>query len=226
SKNEQGEEDSKDVKKMSPFVTLEPAFETLNGKKFDGRILKTPWLLLKYYQYYNLIYRFLKLHLLWIHFTIKHLLSLMKAEPIKGLLLNNLRVYGGCRVLFDSSEIPEKCISSSTQPDVDDLIDLTFAKDYVEQMVLDVRTKDEISPTLRTIVYQFDDDNRRPEVHQFSGLNWKKQRPTKQADPMGYDHDHSGYWETSGADGSFSVHHEHESPSGRTVLSSRYRLQR
>ncbi|GAB2212431.1 hypothetical protein Droror1_Dr00020396 [Drosera rotundifolia] len=84
---------------MSPFSTLEPAFETLNVKKFDGMILKTPWLLLKCYQYYNLIYRFLKLLLLWIHFTIKHPLSLMKAEPIKGFLMNNLGVYGKPRRL-------------------------------------------------------------------------------------------------------------------------------
>ncbi|GAB2233796.1 hypothetical protein Droror1_Dr00003025 [Drosera rotundifolia] len=202
-KIEQGEEDNKDVKKMSPFATLEPLFETLNVKKFDAAFAVDP---------------------------LYHQTSAQFDEGgAKGLLLNNLGVYGGCRVLFDSSEIPEKCISSSTQPDVDDLIDLTFAKDYVEQMVLDVRTKDEISPTLRTIVNQFDDDNTRPEVHQFSGLNQKKQRPTEQADPMGYDHDHSGWdanddcgaWniehddltstvveETIGADGSFPEHHE------------------
>ncbi|KAL9263955.1 Condensin complex subunit 2-like protein [Drosera capensis] len=224
-KIEQGEEDSKDVKKvlifmrhayscsimilsdsslqMSPFATLEPSFETLNVKKFDATFAVDP---------------------------LYHQTSAQFDEGgAKGLLLNNLGVYGGCRVLFDSSEIPEMCISSSTQPDVDDLIDLTFAKDYVEQMVLDVRKKDEISPTLRTIVNQFDDDNRRPEVHQFSGLNQKNQRPTGQADPMGYDHDHSGWdanddcgaWniehddrtstaakETSGADGSFPENHE------------------
>ncbi|KAL9262018.1 Condensin complex subunit 2-like protein [Drosera capensis] len=180
-KIEQGEEGTKDVKKISPFATLEPAFETLNVKKFDAAFAVDP---------------------------LYHQTSAQFDEGgAKGLLLNNLGVYGSCRVLFDSSEIPEKCISSSTQPHVDDLIDLTFAKDYVEQMVLDVRKKDEISPTLRTIVNQFDDDNRRPEVHQFSGLNQKKKRPTGQADPMGYDHDDSG-WDPSDDCGAWNIEHD------------------
>lgn len=34
--------------------------------------------------------------------------------------------------------------------------------EYVEQMVLNMRMKDEISPTLRNIVNRFDEDNRRP----------------------------------------------------------------
>lgn len=41
----------------------------------------------------------------------------------------------------------------------------------VEQMVLNMRMKDEISPALRTIVNQFDENNRRPSDFQFSGQN-------------------------------------------------------
>jgi len=40
--------------------------------------------------------------------------------------------------------------------------DLLCSVDCVEQMVLDMRVKDEISPTLRTIVNLFDESNRRP----------------------------------------------------------------
>ena len=41
--------------------------------------------------------------------------------------------------------------------------------DCVEQMVLSMHTKDEISPTLRVIVNQFDENNRRPPDFQFAG---------------------------------------------------------
>ena len=46
----------------------------------------------------------------------------------KGLLMNNLGVYGGCRVLFDSMEVPAKCMTSENQHDSSDTIDLSFAK--------------------------------------------------------------------------------------------------
>lgn len=45
----------------------------------------------------------------------------------KGLLLNNLGIYGGCRVLFDSQEVPAKCISSVSDTNSSNLIDISFA---------------------------------------------------------------------------------------------------
>lgn len=42
--------------------------------------------------------------------------------------MNNLGVYGRCRVLFDSSEVPGKCISSDNQHDKPDTVDLSFAR--------------------------------------------------------------------------------------------------
>lgn len=118
----------------------------------------------------------------------------------KGLLMNNLGVYGGCRILFDSLEVPGKCIASQNEHDISDTIDLSFARgmlsfessgktvaalqvetfnmnrdllvffiDCVEQMVLNMHIKDEISPTLRGIVNQFDENNRRPSDFQFYG---------------------------------------------------------
>lgn len=45
----------------------------------------------------------------------------------KGLLLNNLGIYGGCRVLFDSQEVPAKCISSINDTTSSNHIDISFA---------------------------------------------------------------------------------------------------
>ena len=55
----------------------------------------------------------------------------------KGLLLSNLGVYGGCRVLFDSFEVPEISITSHRQAEQSELIDLSFAKgtDYFLSVV-------------------------------------------------------------------------------------------
>ncbi|KAM1767703.1 hypothetical protein ACFX12_045765 [Malus domestica] len=123
-------------KKISPLSTLESSFEALNVKKFDVAFAVDP---------------------------LYHQTSAQFDEGgAKGLLMNNLGVYGGCRVLFDSSEVPGKCIASDNQLDKSDTIDLSFASEYVEQMVLNMRIKDEISPTLRSLVDRFDEDNRRP----------------------------------------------------------------
>ena len=46
----------------------------------------------------------------------------------KGLLLNNLGVYGGCRVLFDSLEVPRNCMSCSVQSNISETIDISYAK--------------------------------------------------------------------------------------------------
>lgn len=54
-------------------------------------------------------------------------------------------------------------------------ISLSYLTEYIEQMVLDVQMKDEITPTLRIIVDQFDEDNRRPTDHVF-------QKPEEQND--------------------------------------------
>lgn len=47
--------------------------------------------------------------------------------------------------------------------------DLLSSVDCIDQMVLDMRVKDEISPSLRTIVNQFDESNRRPTDIQLQG---------------------------------------------------------
>lgn len=42
--------------------------------------------------------------------------------------MNNLSVYGKGRVLFDSQEVPGKCMISENQDDISDKIDLSFAR--------------------------------------------------------------------------------------------------
>lgn len=53
----------------------------------------------------------------------------------KGLLMNNLGVYGACRVLFDSQEVPAKCMASQNQSDTSDTIDLSFVRGVLKNML-------------------------------------------------------------------------------------------
>uniref|UniRef100_A0A5B7B666 Condensin complex subunit 2 n=1 Tax=Davidia involucrata TaxID=16924 RepID=A0A5B7B666_DAVIN len=123
-------------RKVSPLSTLESSFEALNVKKFDVAFAVDP---------------------------LYHQTSAQFDEGgAKGLLLNNLEVNSDCRVLFDSLEVPGKCMSCAIQHDKIDTIDISFARESIEQMVLNMHVKNEISPTLRDIVNQFDEDNRRP----------------------------------------------------------------
>ncbi|KAK7257564.1 hypothetical protein RIF29_31617 [Crotalaria pallida] len=144
---ESGQEESKKEtsKKLSPLSTLESSFDVLNVKKFDAAFAVDP------------LYR--------------QTTAQFDEGGAKGLLMNNLGVYGGCRVLFDSQEVPAKCMANQNQHDVSDTIDLSFMRDCVEQMVSDMRTKYEISPSIRTIVNQFDENNRRPTDFQVHDQN-------------------------------------------------------
>ncbi|KAJ7963760.1 Condensin complex subunit 2 [Quillaja saponaria] len=115
-------------KKISPLSTLESSFEVLNAKKFDVAFVVDP---------------------------LYHRTSSQFDEGgAKGLLLNNLGVYGGCHVLFDSFEVPGKCKSSPVPNDYSDMIDLLFAKESIEQIVITIPTTTDISPTLKEIVSQ------------------------------------------------------------------------
>ncbi|KAF8414131.1 hypothetical protein HHK36_002130 [Tetracentron sinense] len=133
---EEGRSKKELEKKMSPLSTLESSFEALNVKKFDAAFVVDP---------------------------LYHQTSAQFDEGgAKGLLLNNLGVYGDCRVIFDSLETPGMCMSCSTRSNVSDMIDISFAREYIEQMVINMPTKNDISPTLRDIISQFDRDNQRP----------------------------------------------------------------
>ncbi|CAN1843557.1 Condensin complex subunit 2, partial [Linum perenne] len=96
----QGKKDTE--KRISPLSTLEPSFEALNVKKLDVAFAVDP---------------------------LYHQTSAQFDEGgAKGLLLNNLGVYGGCRVLFDSQEVPGKCFTSENQCGRNESVDLSFAK--------------------------------------------------------------------------------------------------
>ncbi|XP_020265059.1 condensin complex subunit 2-like isoform X2 [Asparagus officinalis] len=166
-------------RKLSPLTTLESSYEALNIKKFD------------------------------VAFTVDPLYHQTSAQfdegGAKGLLLNNLGVYGSCRVIFDSFESPEKDILTEPQNHDADVIDLTFAKEIIEQMISYLPTKSDISPTLRDIVSQFDEDNCRP-----SAVVTVEEPPLVQDDTDDYDHPEvEGNFDDCGA---WSIdHNEHAS---------------
>ncbi|GAB2215043.1 hypothetical protein Drorol1_Dr00019417 [Drosera rotundifolia] len=211
-KVDQEEGSSKEFKKMTPTSTLESSFEALNLKKFDAAFAVDP---------------------------LYHQTSAQFDEGgAKGLLLNNLGVYGGCRVLFDSCEVPGKCLAAATEPEKDELVDLTFAKECIEQMVLNMQKVNEISPTLGIIVSQFDEDNKRPEVNQFADYNKISQISAEQAEATSHDEadfsenayddcgplniDHNDGFSIAceaadGADASFPVNYEENEPFGPQV---------
>lgn len=58
-----------------------------------------------------------------------------------------------------------------------------FLTEYIEKMMINMPLKDEISPTLRDIVDQFDEDNRRP-----SDLASSGQMPTMEENIVGNKH--------------------------------------
>lgn len=135
------DEDQSDGKKnfqkiSDPSSTLEPSFESLNVKKFD------------------------------VAFTVDPLYHQTSAQfdegGAKGLLLNTLGVYNDCRIVFDSWDIPGKSIKSGFTQNKENFetINISFIKDCIEQMVMDLQTKREISPTLKEILRLFDDPYR------------------------------------------------------------------
>lgn len=129
-------------KRISPVLTLESSFEALNVKKFDVAFTVDPL-------YHQTTGQF-------------------DEGGAKGLLLYNLGVYGSCRVLFDSFEAPDNCILSDIQEKAE-VIDLSFAKEKIEQMIVHMPLCNDISPTLMDIVAQFDEENKRPSHDASSG---------------------------------------------------------
>ncbi|XP_074310894.1 condensin complex subunit 2 [Silene latifolia] len=134
--NDSGDHDANQSKKeserkLSPLSTLESSFESLNVKKFDVAFAVDPL-------YHQTTAQF-------------------DEGGAKGLLLNNLGIYGGCRVLFDSQEVPAKGITSTAENNFSDLIDVSFAGEWINQMVNKVNIKQDICPTFRMIVDEVDD---------------------------------------------------------------------
>lgn len=164
-RQEEGHARKEQEKKLSPLSTLESSFESLNVKKFDVAFSVDP---------------------------LYHQTSAQFDEGgAKGLLLNNLGVYCNCQVLFDSLEVPGKSMLSSTDQGASATIDLSFARECIEQMVFNMPRKDEISPSLGDIVNHLDEDNRRPPEPYSS-----RQQPFSQAncsDENNFGSENNGY---------------------------------
>ncbi|KAL8088056.1 hypothetical protein AgCh_037991 [Apium graveolens] len=124
-------------RKLLPSSTIESSYDALNVKKSDAAFAVDPL----YHQ----------------------TSALFDEGGAKGLLLNNLGIYGGCRVLFDSLEVPAKCSPCSNLHDKE-TIDISFAQECSKEMVVNMSKKFEISPSLREIVNHFDDDKRPPDT--------------------------------------------------------------
>lgn len=89
-------------RKLSPLSTLESSFDSLNVKKFDAAFAVDP---------------------------LYHQTSAQFDEGgAKGLLLNNLGIYGNCCVLFDSFEIPGRSVAEAILHDRTDSIDISLLK--------------------------------------------------------------------------------------------------
>ncbi|XP_056697688.1 condensin complex subunit 2 isoform X1 [Spinacia oleracea] len=127
---EVGRRVKEEERKVSPLSTVESSFETLNVKKLDVAFAVDPL-------YYQTSAQF-------------------DEGGAKGLLLCNLGLYGGCRVLFDSQEIPAKCISPTNSSTSSDLVDVSFAKDCIELMAANLHQQQDISPSLRVLLKQID----------------------------------------------------------------------
>ncbi|EMS64452.1 hypothetical protein TRIUR3_29350 [Triticum urartu] len=174
----------KDVdRRISPASTLESSFEALNVKKFDAAFTVDPL-------YHQTTAQF-------------------DEGGAKGLLLYNLGVYGSCCVLFDSFEAPDKCILSD--PEKAEVIDLSFAKEQIEQMIVHMPLPNDISPTLRDIVAQFDEENKRPSHDASPGqmLVMEDQVVDSNDDSMPPD---CGTWDFGGCDDQDSAYDENCNP--------------
>nr|XP_043622218.1 condensin complex subunit 2-like [Erigeron canadensis] len=169
--NVQAEGTSKKEKerKLSPLTTLESSFEAINVKKFDVAFAVDPL-------YHQTTAQF-------------------DEGGSKGLLLYNLGVYGGCRMVFDSSEVPGKCMTCSSDRDKIETIDISYATDCVEQMVSNFSKKLEITPTLKQIVDMFDEDNKRPTDTFSSQRSVEPDHEANGDDYIDDGHDNSETWD-------------------------------
>jgi condensin complex subunit 2 len=117
---------------LNPEATLEPTLEALNVKKFDLAFAVDP---------------------------LFHKTSAQFDEGgAKGLLLNNLSVYRGCEIVFDSMDVPEAAIDEAdiTTAVTSSKVDLDVVKPQLEAVLRRsraVNSKEErLTPTLDDIL--------------------------------------------------------------------------
>ncbi|XP_047340143.1 condensin complex subunit 2-like [Impatiens glandulifera] len=165
SKNGHGEGNSKKEsgRLVSPSSTLESSFESLNVKKFDGDyFISASSIICRFDR------DFIKYLLLAVAFAVNPLYHQTSAQfnegGAKGLLLNNLAIYGGCQVFYYSFEVSGKFMTSGNKSCNQDNIDISFAKDCIDKMVKSMGMSEEISPSLKHIMNLFDESSQRPPI--------------------------------------------------------------
>lgn len=98
----------------------------------------------------------------------------------KGLLLNNLSVFRGCEIVFDSDEIPDKVVSTHRATDTDmQNIDLSFMNDTIESMLKTFDEDSEITPSLRGILALMEDPRRNEAEEETEAMRINMRRQTE-----------------------------------------------
>jgi condensin complex subunit 2 len=116
---------------LNPEATLEPTLEALNIKKFDLAFAVDP---------------------------LFHKTSAQFDEGgAKGLLLNNLSVYRGCEIVFDSMDVPEAAVDEASNTTISSArVDLDVVKPQLEAVLHRARAakskEERLTPTLDDIL--------------------------------------------------------------------------
>lgn len=134
SEEDNGSKKKDSQKKVSTSSATLESYDALNVKKFD------------------------------VAFTVDPLFNQMSAQfdegGAKGLLLNTLSVYSGCKLVFDSSDIPTRYVKSTTGSNGSTTIDLSIMRDCFQKLKVDIKAETEISPTLRELLMMLNDPYR------------------------------------------------------------------
>ncbi|KAK9819705.1 hypothetical protein WJX72_001485 [[Myrmecia] bisecta] len=108
---------------VNPSSTLEPSFAALNVKKFDLAFAVDP--------------------------LFKKTSAQFDEGGAKGLLLNNLSVFCGCEVVFDSNDVPERAIDSATES-LDVQVDLSSLQAQLD-IAMQTCAGGDISPSINEL---------------------------------------------------------------------------
>ncbi|PRW32517.1 condensin complex subunit 2 [Chlorella sorokiniana] len=116
---------------LNPEATLEASLEALNVKKFDLAFAVDP---------------------------LFHKTSAQFDEGgAKGLLLNNLSVFHGCDIVFDSMDVPEAALDACRNVDPGAMVNLGSLQQQLAALALGAAGGERISPTLDAILELLDE---------------------------------------------------------------------
>lgn len=128
--DEEGGRRRRRTHELNPEATLEASLEALNIKKFD------------------------------LAFSVDPLFHKTSAQfdegGAKGLLLNNLSVYRGCEIVFDSMDVPERALESAEEGDPHAMVNLGSLQPQLAALQ-QLSGEERISPTLDAILELLDE---------------------------------------------------------------------